>query len=286
MVYYKIKPYLLLAPASFIVLGITAAGVSTAFAESLGYFPAVGLREITLKYYKEVLRDKAFLESFKFSIYTSLTSTLAAIVIGVLLAYLITQSKNRQAKGLVLYKLPILVPHVVGALLVFNILSQSGILPRVLYAIGLIKSQTDFPNLIFDNHGFGIIITYLWKEIPFVTMVTYGVLSNIDDKLSLAARNLGASKRQVFWHVLLPLILPSVFSCFVIIFSFSFGAFEVPYLLGPTAPKALPVMAYLEYSNPDLSNKPYAMVINMILIAISFLLVYLYEKSFKLIYKK
>lgn len=286
MVYSKIKPYLLLAPASFIVLGITAAGVCTAFAESLGYFPVVGLREITTKYYKEVLKDKAFLESFKFSIYTSLTSTLAAIVIGVLLAYLISQSKNRQAKGLVLYKLPILVPHVVGALLVFNILSQSGILPRVMYGFGLIKTQADFPNLIFDSHGIGIILTYLWKEIPFVTMVTYGVLSNIDGKLSLAARNLGASKRQVFRHVLLPLILPSVFSCFIIIFSFSFGAFEVPYLLGPTAPKALPVMAYLEYSNPDLSNRPYAMVINMILIAMSFFLVYLYEKSFKLIYKK
>ena len=50
-----------------------------------------------------------------------------------------------------------------------------------------------------------------------------------------------------------------------IIFAFSFGAYEVPFLLGPTTPNALPVKAYIEYSSPELFNRPYAMVINCIL---------------------
>lgn len=282
----KFKPYLLIMPATFVILGIILAGMYTALSQSLGYFPAVGLNELTLKYYKEVILDESFIESFKFSIYISLVSSLVAVIIGVFLAYVISESNSKKIKGLFLYKLPIVVPHIVAALLVYNLLSQSGIFPRFLYSFGIIKEQTDFPTLVFDSKGVGIIISYLWKEIPFVTMVVYGVLSKINGNLSIAARNLGASRGQAFKYVVLPLILPTVFSSFIIIFSFSFGAYEVPFLLGSTVPKALPVAAYIEYSNPNLTNRPYAMVMNVILIFISLLLIYLYEKSFKFIYKK
>ncbi|MBE6056036.1 MAG: sugar ABC transporter permease, partial [Clostridium sp.] len=66
----------------------------------------------------------------------------------------------------------------------------------------------------------------------------------------------------------------------------SFGAFEVPYLLGPTTPKLLPVKAYIEYSSPDLTNRPYAMVINTILIVISTFLIVLYKKSLDIFKKR
>jgi len=79
--------------------------------------------------------------------------------------------------------------------------------------------------------------------------------------------------------------MPLVASSFIIIFAFSFGAFEVPYLLGPTSPKTLPVKAYIEYTNPDLTHRPYTMVINMILTFYSLILVWLYSKTFKLISK-
>lgn len=86
-------------------------------------------------------------------------------------------------------------------------------------------------------------------------------------------------------NVIFPLIMPLVASSFIIIFAFSFGAFEVPYLLGPTSPKILPVKAYIEYTNPDLTHRPYTMVINMILTFYSLILVWLYSKTFKLISK-
>ncbi len=76
-------------------------------------------------------------------------------------------------------------------------------------------------------------------------------------------------EHKLFFNVIFPILMPSILSSFIIIFAFSFGAFEVPYLLGPTTPKSLPVKAYIEYSNPDLTNRPYAMVINTILIVIS-----------------
>jgi putative spermidine/putrescine transport system permease protein len=278
----KIKPYILLLPAMTVIIGIFASGLVMGFAQSVGYFPVIGLKEVTFKYYKEILLDKGFLSSLKFSLYTSFVSSVCAIVAGVLLAYSILQSKHKKSIEEIVYKLPIIVPHAVAALLVYNILSQSGILPRILYFLGFISEQSQFPALLFDKNGMGIILSYLWKEIPFVAMVVYTVLSNINNKLSEVALNLGANKRQVFWYVLLPLIMPSIASSFIIIFAFSFGAFEIPYLLGPTSPKTLPVKAYIEYINSDLSHRPYTMVINMILTFVSVVLIWLYQKTFKM----
>lgn len=272
-------------PAMIIILGIFASGLIMGFTQSLGHFKAVGLKEITLKYYIDVLTDNSFLISLKFSLYVSFISSIIAVILGVSLAYLLLMSNHKKGVEEVLYKLPIIVPHTVAALLVYNILAQSGIIARILKHAGLLSSQSDFPSLIFDKNGIGIIIAYLWKEIPFVAMVVYTVLINISDKLRDVALNLGANKRQVFIHVLLPLIMPSILSSFIIIFAFSFGAFEVPFLLGPTTPKTLPVKAYLEYTNPDLSNRPNAMVINMILTFFSILMIWLYSKTFKLINK-
>ena len=56
--------------------------------------------------------------------------------------------------------------------------------------------------------------------------------------------------------------MPAIKKAFLIILAFSFGAYELPFLLGPTLPKALPVQAYIEYLSPDLLNRPYAMALN------------------------
>lgn len=253
--------------------------------QSFGYFSVIGLKDFTLRYYLEVLTDKDFLQSLRFSFYISLISSVIAVIVGVILAYSILRSRYKKSIEEFIYKLPIIVPHTIAALLVYNLFSQSGVVPRILYNMGIIDSQSQFPSLVFDRVGIGIIIAYLWKEIPFIAMVVYTILSNINDRLVEVALNLGANNRQVFWHILLPLIMPSIFSSFIIIFAFSFGAFEVPYLLGPTSPKTLPVKAYIEYTNPDLTNRPYTMVINMILTFISVLFVWIYSRTFKLISK-
>ncbi len=272
-------------PVLLILLGILTCGIAFALSQSIGYFPIIGLREITLKYYIEIIRDREFIISLKFSLYTSLISSIMAVILGVLLSYLILESKHKERIEKYIFKIPIIVPHIVIALLMTNILSQSGIIGRILYYLGIIENQTEFISLIYDKNGFGIIITYLWKEIPFVGMVVYSIFQNISDTICNAALNLGANKRQVFWHILLPISMPSILSIFIIIFSFSFGAFEVPYLLGPTSPKTLPVKAYIEYTNPDLNNRPFAMAINMILISVSIILVLIYEKIFNIMYK-
>jgi putative spermidine/putrescine transport system permease protein len=280
----KVKPYLMLSPMLLILIGIFVTGIALGLLQSFGYFKVIGLTDFTLKYYREVLMDSNFLSSLKFSLYTSTVSSVIAVVLGVLLAYSIVQMKGKKETIELLYRVPIAVPHIVAALLIYNIFSQTGILPRILFEIGLIQNQEQFPSVLYEPNGVGIIAAYIWKEIPFVALTTYTVLSSVSKKLSDVAYNLGANKKQVFIYVLLPLIMPSVLSSFIIIFAFSFGAYELPLLLGPTQPNALAVQAFIEYSNPVLQNRPYAMVYNMLITLIAVILTWLYFKAFEKVF--
>ncbi len=256
-----------------------------ALLQSVGYFPAIGLNEFTFKYYQEVLKDNDFLSSLRFSLYTSFISSAITIIIGVLLSYAILQLKNGRQMVEYLFRLPVIVPHLVAVLIMVNMLSQTGIFPRLLYHTGLINDHSHFPAILYGKNGIGIILVYLWKGIPFVAITIYGILTKVSNKLSDVAYNLGANKRQVFFYVFLPLIMPSILSSLIIIFAFSFGTYEVPLLLGPTSPKTLSVQSFIEYNNPVLYNRPYAMVINILMILIAMALTWLYLKVFERIYQ-
>jgi putative spermidine/putrescine transport system permease protein len=282
----KLKPYIMLMPVMIFIIGIFITGLVFGLLQSLGYFPALGLYEISLDYYKNIFRNTDFLSSFQFSLYTSFISTLLSVVLGVFLSYLIIYTKSKHIKGLVnVYKGPILVPHTIAALLIFILFIQSGLLARIFYGLGLIHDMSDFPPLIFDGGGIGIILAYLWKGLPFITFITIDILRNLDDKYAKVAANLGASHIQVFRHVLLPQLFPTIASGFMILFAFSFGAYEIPHLLGASTPKALPVLAYIYYANIELANRANAMVINMCIAFFAFIALGLYVLAFRLLKK-
>lgn len=280
-----LKPYLMLLPVLVFLIGILVVGVLTTFFQSIGYFSAIGSNEITLEHYKRLLTDKGLIESLIFSIKTSFLSALLSTIGGVIIA-IAAYKLGKEGKLIALtFRLPIIVPHLLSVLLVYNIFSQTGLLARFAYNIGFISSFEEFPVLLYNKNGFGIIMAYIWKELPFIAFITYNVLSKLSNKFSDASRNLGANGFQTMKYVVFPIALPSVLSSFILVFAFSFGAYEIPMLLGGTYPKALPVKAYIEYINPMLSNRPYAMAINFLIAFVGFLLAFIYFKCFERVSK-
>lgn len=271
----KLTPYLLLAPQ--IILGlIFIIGLGTGIIQSLGVIPAFGLTEPTLDYYKEVLTRPDTLRSLEYSLYIAFVSAFFAALFGTLICLLLVRRNKTKGGVMRIVQLPIIVPHVVVALFVVNILSQNGILARICAALGLITEQQQFPMLIYDAHGIGVILAYLWKEIPFIVYFVLALMANINGRLGEAAINLGASSWKAFTKVTLPLCMNTILSGFLIIFVFALGAYELPFLLGATTPKALPILAYLEYSSPELRDRPYAMAINGVIVVISLVVAVIY----------
>ncbi len=280
----KLRPYFLIAPVSILLLSIMSVGLFNALLSSLGYLPQLGLTHITFDYYKEIFSDEIFLKSLLFSLKTSFISTVISVMIGVLLSYSLCKNKYSKLRYSII-KLPVIIPHIVVILLMTTIFSQTGIISRFLYSLGFISDSSSFPLLLLDNRGIGVIMVYLWKGIPFTVITTYNILTNVNDSLENVAINLGASKWQSFKYIALPLAMPSIISSFIILFAFSFGSYEVPFLIGPTTPKALPVLAYVSYISSNIDQKIISMVINVILSCVSIVLLLIYNRIFNKINK-
>lgn len=273
----KMVPYLLLVPQILLAI-LFVTGLITGITQSLGVIPAFGLKEPTLAYYKEVLQRPDMLASVLYSLKIAFLSASLATVFGVMICGLLVMRKKTKGVSMRIIQLPIIVPHVVVALFIINIFSQNGILARIANMLGLIHDQQQFPMFLYDPNGVGIILAYLWKEIPFVIYFVIALMANINGNLGEAAVNLGAGKWTAFFRVTLPLCKNTIISGFLIIFVFALGAYELPLILGSTLPKALPILAYQQYIHPNLRNRPYAMALNGIIIIISLICALIYFK--------
>lgn len=273
----KMVPYFLLVPQILLAI-LFAIGLVTGIIQSLGGIPAFGLKEPTLMYYKEVLLRPDMLESVVYSLKIAFVSAGLATVLGVLICGVLVMGKKTDGLSMRIVQLPIIVPHVVVALFVINIFSQNGMLARIAYWLGFIEEQQQFPMLIYNPNGAGVIMAYLWKEIPFIIYFVIALMANINENLGEAAVNLGAGKWKAFVKVTLPLCRNAIISGFLIIFVFALGAYELPLILGATKPKALPILAYQQYIHPDLRHRPYAMAMNGIIMIISLISALIYFK--------
>ncbi|MDR0350425.1 MAG: hypothetical protein LBH64_02605, partial [Coriobacteriales bacterium] len=139
----RLTTMLMVAPLA-LLLFVFVFGMLQSVAASLGYVPALGMRELSLDYYREMFEKRDIFRSLGLSLYLSLASAGLSVIFGVLLAALVSASGLVKAKALHLLKVPIIVPHTVCALLLLNLLSQNGIIARLFFDLGLITEQQDF----------------------------------------------------------------------------------------------------------------------------------------------
>lgn len=273
----RLQPYLMLLPMLLLV-GLLLLSLGDGLLQSLGYFPPAGLTALTLDYYRAVLQDPALHGSVLYSLYLSLASALLSTAGGVALSALLVACKRPDS---LLLRLPITIPHTVAAFLAVALLSQTGLLSRLAALAGWVQAPEDFYLLIQDPWGVGVILTYTFKQIPYVMSVVILLMRRIWGSGAQAARTLGAGPVRAFFTVTLPMSMPAISTAFIIIFAYAFGTYELPFLLGATLPRAFPVQAYMEFLSPDLSRRPYAMVYNGLMLAFGAVFIALYLAAFK-----
>jgi len=262
-----LTPYALALPAALLV-GVFAYGVGSGVLQGFGVMPFLGMTEPTLEYVRAALTRPDLASSVAYSVYLSLVSALIALVGGVALAAALTCLRAGGATRLATLQLPIMTMHALVALAAAFVFSGSGLAARVLRVLGLVETPGDFPSVVGDPSGWGIILVYAWKELPYIAFCTVAVMANVSDSLGDAAATCGAGRMRTFFSVTLPLCAPAALRAFLVVFAFALGAYEVPFLLGATAPKALPVLAYIEFQDPDIVNRCYAMALNGIATAL------------------
>jgi len=248
--------------------------------QSLGWQPIIGRTELSLAAYRQILFESEyapkFWEATAFSLYVSLVSTALSAVLAVGLALLIRKSTFGRSISTFLLQFSLPVPHLVAAIGVLFLLSQSGLASRAVRLLGLIAQPADFPVLVRDRNGLGVIIAYLWKEVPFMGLVVLAALQSASQDYEDSARTLGAGPWQRFRYITLPVITPSLAASSILVFTYVFGAYEIPGILGVRNPQSLPVLSYELFVSPDLRDRAAAMALSVIMSTLVLVLVALY----------
>ncbi|WP_079477121.1 ABC transporter permease [Halobacillus salinus] len=251
MKWFKTKTIYLFIP-SFLFLLLPLYGLGAAIAQSLSDGNA-----FTLIYYKELLQSDRFLTSVGFSLYIALVSSLLSLLIGLWVTRTCYPLLEKYTPRLIVW-LPMLFPHFVWGYMVILLLSETGVLSQVLQMTGLLTESSDFPVWTRDPNGIGIILTYVWKEVPFVILMLLPVYSSIKPQYYDLVQTLGGNGWDRFRTVEWPNILPVITESFLIIFAFTISAYEVPALLGTTFPEMLSVLSYEWFYGSTWEERPLA----------------------------
>lgn len=246
-------------------------------AQSFGYGAVSDYRGGVFHSYALVLNDPVFIRNGIFSLWISLASSFGSVLLGSLLAWQIRKLPSRLQIWASVYRIPIILPHITVAFLILFLFSSRGMIPAMAYSLISPEAAESFPELIYSSMGWSIILAYLYKEIPFVVLMQLAVLRQIPDERLATARMLGAGSWRTYTKVVLPQLRTVINTVFIILFLYSFGAFDIPFILGMSKPSMLSIRIYRLYFESDLVNRPLVMarLSLMFLFSLGFMIFYL-----------
>lgn len=274
-IYFLLKLSTLLIP--YIILFCT--GVIVTILQSFGLITPLPYNETFFNAYIKIFLDNSFFKSFGFSLWVAAISSFMAVSAGAFLSYRVWGLSKKHQIFSVIYKIPLILPHIAVAFIVIIFWSRSGIISSVLYKSGIIKSMYEFPNILYSGFGLGMIAAYFIKGTPFIMILCLALLAQFDIRQIQTAKMLGASNPKIFFFIIIPRLMPALHTGFIILFLYSFGAFDIPYILGESKPGMLCINVYDIYFKHDLSKRPEAMAILSIIFFFCIIFIFLYSKA-------
>ena len=220
--------------------------------------------------YLTALADPAVLGALRNTLTFILGYLPSVVIIALGLALLL----NRRIRGRVVFRAIYFVPVVtswVAVSLIWKWLlnPQYGLINFALGAIG-IKG----PGWLFDPAWAmtGVILTSVWKDIGFVTVIYLAGLQDIPEPLYEAAALDGATPWQRFWAITFPMLAPTTFFVTTISLISSFQVFDQVWIMTQGGPAgATSVMVELIYKNAfSYYRMGYASAISWVLFALIF----------------
>ena len=278
MINSRIKILLFLLPLLIPFCIIFLSGIIIAVMQSIGIFVFSYTYPEYFFAYREILSQAWFYRSMALTLFVSLSTAVISVIAGIFISYRIWKLPDNLKKWGILVKIPLILPHITVGFIVILLFSRSGFFSSLSNFLGLTDSMESFPLILYSRLGVDIILAGIYKETPFAVIMIYAVLSRLDKKLIETAQMLGAGSRQIFICIILPHIMPAVSTVFIILFIYNLGSFEIPYVLGSSNPGVLSIKIFDYFFQKDLSMRPYAMAMLVIILIFSTLFIYIYSR--------
>ena len=242
----------------FIIVCLMPLGLSLgySFLYSIG---AVGLlsKGVTFQHWADLFRGE-FLNSMLYSLWIALAS--AGIALMLALTVLFTLRRHFKSPGMYrLLFLPLTIPPIVVAFVILQMYAGSGIFSRVLLQTGVIDGIRQFPALVQDPYGIGILLAHVFIVFPFFLLVLLNLYQHEKlDEIERVASSLGADSATIRFKLQLPILMKSMLPLIILYIIFFMGAFEIPLLLGQSSPQMISVLILEKLQRFNLSDIPVA----------------------------
>ncbi len=175
--------------------------------------------------YKDIV-NPSYLVVFLRTIWISLISSVLSIIIAIPVAYQMAFSKWKNVL-LLLVIVPFWTNSLIRIYAWIFILGNNGLVNQFLIKLGFVESYVKF---IYNN--FAVVLVLVYTYLPFAILPLYSSIERLEKHIFEAAMDLGCTKRQVFFKILLPNIRQGIVSSFVFVFIPSIGTYAVPELVG------------------------------------------------------
>lgn len=170
--------------------------------------------------------DSSYIRILIDSVLLSFISTLLCFIIGYPAAFIISKMPDkRQGMLILLFVIPMWMNFLLRTYAWLTLLGDNGIINQFFGFFGLGPF-----DIIYNNKA--VLLGMVYNFLPFMVLPIYTVLSKMDHSLIEAARDLGASERQILTKVIFPLSLPGVSSGVIMVFIPALSTFVIPSLLG------------------------------------------------------
>ncbi|SNT71360.1 spermidine/putrescine ABC transporter permease PotB [Psychrobacter sp. LV10R520-6] len=172
--------------------------------------------------------DPLYFGVFMHSLWMAGITTVICLVLGYPFAWLVSKAKARwQPLLMMMLILPFWTNSLVRTYALKLLFANNGLINKFLLAIGVIDTPID---ILYTQGAVIAGLTYLL--FPFMVLPLYAVFTDLRNDMLLASQDLGASKSQTFWHVVLPLTTPGIISGVLLVLLPAMGMFYVADILG------------------------------------------------------
>jgi putative spermidine/putrescine transport system permease protein len=211
-----------------------------------------------------------YLSSILFSMRMSAITAMLGMVIGTLVAIAIVSLDRMRGLRNLMAGYSAVAANLGGIPLAFAFiasLGMQGLYTKILSAFGVNLSDIGFKISDFS----GIVIVYLYFQIPLMTLVMLPAVDGLKSTLREAASNLGASSRQYWKSIGVPLLSPSLLGGFLLLFANAFSAYATAFALSAGSSRLVSVQIrfYLQGNTiTGKSNLGYALAAWMIIVMV------------------
>jgi ABC-type spermidine/putrescine transport system permease subunit I len=184
--------------------------------------------------YQFFFSDAYSLSNLSMTLWTTGVCAVLLLVICLPIALYLRFSDSKVAgyvQGLAIF--PMFVPSIILSFAFIRVLGPNGTVDLLANAVGLPKIRSPYLT------PWGPVIGLVWDNIPLTVLILLSGLGNVSNQAIEAARDVGAGKLQVLWHIILPRIGNSVLVAISFAVLGIFSAFTLPYVLGPAAPEMI-----------------------------------------------